>query len=340
MQCGLILILWGLLCAQVLLAQPQPVPTEMQKAMEEFRVRTRDLGMRADSPRRNGAAGANGGGCHGRVYENFRNDFLDAVPHQITQNGGTKSLLRRNQFGFSVSGPLRIPKLYNGRGRTFFSVTYEGVRDRTARGFLNTIATEAERGGDFSGTVDQSGVFLPIFDPKTTRRIQTSTLPVPCQTENLQYFRDPFPGNRIQQDRLDRVAQALLGYYPTPNTSIGPFLRNNYFLVTPEANDANGAIIRVDHNAAERHRFHDGSQFVQRSGGARPVASVGRESGLAAAAVPFAIGICGARVHEFGENREYVPLRGGYGAFRHGRAGRARLCRQGGTPGSERPGVS
>ena len=149
MQCGLILAVWALVCAQAALGQGGDTQAEMQKALEEFKVQSRELGLRADSPRKTTSGGGAGVRWHGRVYENFRNDFLDAVPHEITQGGGSKSLLRRNQFGFSLTGPLVIPKLYRGQGRTFLSVSYEGVRERTSRSFLDTVPTLARADREF-----------------------------------------------------------------------------------------------------------------------------------------------------------------------------------------------
>ena len=102
----------GRLCVTVLVlttafAQQRPAPraSDMDRAVEEFKTQTRNLGLRTDSPRQ---TNANGGGLqwHGRVFEYFRNDVLDAVPHEIRQRGGDKSLLRRNQFGFNIAGPV------------------------------------------------------------------------------------------------------------------------------------------------------------------------------------------------------------------------------------------
>jgi hypothetical protein len=70
---------------------------------------------------------------HGPVYENFRNDVLDAIPHEVKQNGESKSPLRRNQFGFNVDGPLLIPHLIKNPENTFFMLSYEGVRERVFR---------------------------------------------------------------------------------------------------------------------------------------------------------------------------------------------------------------
>ena len=242
-------------CVLLFFPHPLPAQTELQKAVEEFKTQTRDLGLRADSPSKPGSTKSAAPQWHGRVYENIRNDFIDAIPHQIAQRGGDKSVLRRNQFGFNVSGPLVIPKLYHGERRTFFSFSYEGVRDRTARSFLETLATRPERTGDFSGTVDQAGEPLIVYDPLTTRSNPAFDPSQPVTLENLQYFRTPFPNNRIDKARLAPVALNALQYYPDPNASAGPFDRNNYFLVTPQTNNANGIIVKVDHTLRTRHRI-------------------------------------------------------------------------------------
>jgi hypothetical protein len=224
----------------------------MASAVEEFKLQTRNLGMRADSPQRHARDPFRD--WHGRVFENFRNDALDAVPHEIRQNGGDKGLLRRNQFGFNVAGPVLVPRVIEGRSTTYFSLSYEGVRENIARTYLETIPTLAQRTGDYSDVVDAAGAVLPIYDPQTTRPNPAYDPTQPVSTSNLQYLRDPFPGNRIPTSRLDPVALKALEYYPPPNTDIGPFFRNNYFINSPETNTANGMIAKLDQSVRDRHR--------------------------------------------------------------------------------------
>jgi hypothetical protein len=238
-----------------------PRASEMQKAVEEFRSQTRNLGLRPDSPRKRAAANGVASKFHGRLYENFRNDFLDAVPHELVQRGESKNLLRRNQFGFNVAGPVFLPKIFDGSRTTFFSVSYEGMREKISRSNLRTVATLPERLGDFSETVDLSGNPLPIFDPATTRANRNFDPAQPVTLDNLQYLRDPFPGNRIPSGRLDPVALADLREYPLPNTNVGPFFRNNYFFVSPETNTANGMIFKLDHTVREKHRIESSAAY-------------------------------------------------------------------------------
>ncbi len=232
---------------------PVPPDAELNSAIEEFKAQTRNLGLRADSPPKAGRHSPLRD-WHGRLFENFRNDALDAVPHEIRQNGGNKGLLRRNQFGFNVAGPAVLPHVLTGRN-TYFSLSYEGVREDIARTYLETIPTMAQRTGDYSDVVDAAGNVLPIYDPGSTSPNGSYDPTQPVSTTNLQYNRAPFPGNIIPSSRLDPVALKALQYYPAPNTDIGPFFQNNYFIDSPETNTANGMIGKVDQSVRERHRI-------------------------------------------------------------------------------------
>jgi hypothetical protein len=226
----------------------------LSRAADEFKALTGEWGMRPDSPPATQKTGPKLL-WHGRVYENFRNDILDAVPHEVTQNGEDKSLLRRNQFGFNVAGPLLVPHLIHDPNNTFIMVSYEGVRERISSASLHTIPTSGERGGDFSQTVDQAGLFLPVYDPATTAANPAYDSTQAVATSNLQYLREPFPGNRIPTSRLTPVVQQALALYPQPNSAIGPFFQNNYFVNSPQTDMADGFIFKLDHPFRERHRI-------------------------------------------------------------------------------------
>ena len=101
----------------------QKRPPELQRALDEFRLQ---IGKLSGGANGKSMVGGRQNSLTGRLYENLRNDIMDAIPHQVRQAGGNKSLLRRNQYGATVSGPVRLPWLYDGRGRTFFSFSFEG----------------------------------------------------------------------------------------------------------------------------------------------------------------------------------------------------------------------
>ena len=193
---------------------------------------------------------------HGRVFEYLRNDVLDAVPHEVVQRGGERNLRRRNQFGFTVNGPVVLPKIYNGRGASFFTFSYEGTRERVGRSYLYTIPTAQQRLADFSDLVNRAGHPRTVYDPESTRRNAMHDPAERVSRSNLEYERDAFPNNRIPETRTDRVAQAANQVYPEPNTSVGPFLRNNYWTNPSERNTPDGFIARLDHNLGEMQKIN------------------------------------------------------------------------------------
>ncbi len=111
----------------------------------------------------------------GSLYEFLRNDALDATGYFDVQ----KARLRRNQFGATVSGPVWLPKLYNGRNRTFFLFTWESLRlvdGKTQRGI---VPDPGMLRGDFSKAVDAFGRPLRITDPWRARRSPTTRVRCP-----------------------------------------------------------------------------------------------------------------------------------------------------------------
>ena len=235
------------------LNEEKPAEEELQKALEEFRIQAErvsssnlEAGSKVSSRTKD---------YHGNLYEYVRNEAFDALPHQVRQAGETKSVLRRNQFGFNLSGPLWIPKLLKKRESTFFSITYEGTREKIARPRLFDIPTAPEQTGNFSDLVDNAGEPVTIYDPVTTRPNPHYNPQQPVSPTNLQYLRDSFPGNTIPKERMDPVALNTLPYFPLPNANVGPFLRNNYFVNADEINSPNGIVLKIDHSQGQKHKM-------------------------------------------------------------------------------------
>ena len=232
----------------------KPDLAEIQAAVQAFRLITAGANLRpgqqvegqAPAMRRSRTSS-----WHGRVFEYFRNDILDAVPHEVVQRGGDHNLRRRNQFGFTVNGPVVIPRILDGRGSTFFTLSYEGTRERVGRSYLFTVPTAQQRLGDFSDLVDRAGRPRTIYDPASTRRNPLFDPSRRVRTSNLEYARDPFPANRVPANRIDRVARGANEFYPQPNSDVGPFLRNNYWTNPSERNAPDGFIARIDHNLGD-----------------------------------------------------------------------------------------
>ncbi len=191
-------------------------------AIQEFRVQTNS--MSAEFGRSGGAFlnvniknGTNN--LHGSVFEFLRNSSLDAKNFFDPPTGPTPPF-KQNQFGASAGGPVIIPKVYNGKNRTFFFVDYQGTRIRTSDTFLATVPTAAWRTGNFAG-------FNTVLDPNTTVIQNDGSV-----------TRTPFAGNQIPLARFDPAALKLIAFMPLPNvpgsvTSAG--VANNYLTNPVEA---------------------------------------------------------------------------------------------------------
>lgn len=214
------------------------------EAVQEFKVLTNNFSAEF---------GRSGGGVltaatrsgtnelHGSLYWFIRNDKLNANSWQDNRVGLAKSPMRRNEYGVAVGGPVFLPRLYDGRNRTFFFVNSEQIPQRSPDNLIATVPTERERAGDFSRTTSK-GALIRVFDPLTTR---------PDPAKPGKYVRDQFPGNVIPAARLDPIALNTIRYYPLPNrdTETENFTRNG-----TRKSDIAKIFLRVDHNLGSRHR--------------------------------------------------------------------------------------
>src|SRR5438067_7647275 len=132
---------------------------------------------------------------HGTAFEFLRNDKLDATQYAFTALRPAKDPFKWNQYGFTLGGPVRIPKVFNGKDKLFFLGNYESFRKRGSATGLFSLAPSAFQGGDFSGSSNL------IFDPRTRTTAADGTL-----------TGQPFPGNIIPASRIHGVSQKLLEF--------------------------------------------------------------------------------------------------------------------------------
>src|SRR3954453_6233888 len=185
---------------------------------------------------------------HGNLHEFLQNAVLNANGFNANKAGTPRRQLQKNQFGFTLGGPLVIPKLYNGKNRTFYFFAYEGLQQHGFSSFTGTVPTEAQKRGDFSSTFGANGALKQIYDPATTR------LDPSAPAGTTRYIRDVFPGNRIPAGQINPVAANLLKYFPAPNQKgIGLSDTNNYFSPAPSTLENNRIDARIDHTFSERH---------------------------------------------------------------------------------------
>jgi hypothetical protein len=196
---------------------------------------------------------------HGGAFELFRNTALDANTWfnnlSIAQNGPSSSNVtpadKKNNYGVLLGGPVWIPKVYDGRNKTFFFFAWEQFRQNQGYQSLITIPTQANLGGDFSqnltttvlGTNPCDGTNIyqgQIFDPATTTTLPSGTQ---CRTA--------YPGNIIPGG-ISAVSKAIAAYIPAPTNS---GLVNNYNFAGSYPIISTTDTIRIDQSLGQNDKL-------------------------------------------------------------------------------------
>lgn len=215
---------------------------------------------------------------HGDLWEYLRNTILDANDYFANQAGQARPAYHQNQFGGTIGGPVYIPKLYNGKDKTFFFFDYQGTRASTPSSYTSGVPTALEQSSAFtnlqdiitgnSGThSDALGRIFPlgtVLDPATTRTVAPGAIDPVSGFKNTGsstiYVRDPFYTvgsiagiqnfttktqylNQIPSSRIDPNAVKLLSLYPLPTS---PGLYNNYFRIASSTTTINQFDARLD----------------------------------------------------------------------------------------------
>ncbi|MFN7928993.1 MAG: carboxypeptidase regulatory-like domain-containing protein [Blastocatellia bacterium] len=183
---------------------------------------------------------------HGALYHFFRNDILNANVFQNNASGAARTAFRWNQPGLVFDGPIYIPKLYNGKDKTFFMFSWEKIKSSLPSPVVRTVPTLEQRNGDFSKTFQANGQPITIYDPLTT--------PATCTTASCN--RTAFANNLIPASRIDPVAKKLLEYIPLPNQAGNTQGFFNFFN-SPNArtDEYDQFASRIDHNLSEKHKL-------------------------------------------------------------------------------------
>jgi hypothetical protein len=220
---------------------------------------------------------------HGSAYDYFANEILNASTPWLN----AKPTTRRNNYGFTIGGPVVIPKLYNGKDRTFFFFNFEQFRETQN---INTqaivVPTQAYRNGDFTtaittraplgtdplGNAIREGV---IYDPATTREVVCAAGSTGCTVGTNVLVRDAFPGNRIPLNRMDPVALKVQAMIPNPTRS---GLVNNGIYPYKSQRLTDIPAFKIDHSVSARAKF---SYYWSRTGtGSQYSPTFGASDGL------------------------------------------------------------
>ncbi|MFN7541540.1 MAG: TonB-dependent receptor domain-containing protein [Acidobacteriota bacterium] len=151
---------------------------------------------------------------HGNAFEYFQAEELNANQSELNRIGAKKPPMNINTYGIQASGPVMIPKLFDGRNKLFWLVSYEAMRQRSADPGSLSVPLPEWRTGDFTTLLNAQGAQVGVFDPLTTDAAGN---------------RQQFPGNRIPAARIHPVASNVLRYYINPTSpGEGPARINNY----------------------------------------------------------------------------------------------------------------
>ena len=213
------------------------------EAVSEFRVNSSTFdaryGLGQGAVTYNMASGTNQ--FHGSGFEILRNQLFDSdgfFPTHFSPDGNpAPPVNQQNNYGFTLGGPVIIPKLYNGRNRTFFYIAQDWFKQNQAQNSIGTVPTVAMKNGDFSNFVDGNGVMIPIYDPQTGQ---------------------PFPGNIIDPSRFSALAKSILPFIPDPDRPGLNFgLQSNKSPgVASVAIDQHVWSYTIDHNISDRQSIH------------------------------------------------------------------------------------
>jgi len=179
---------------------------------------------------------------HGSMFETARNNYFGIAKARQNPANFAAPHLVRNEFGASIGGPITIPKLYDGKNKSFFFFAYERFSLRQAANELVTVPTVAMRNGDFSGLVNSAGILQQLYDPNTT------------QSGTLQ--RTPFPNNQIPINRISPLAKTLYAATPLPQTADNPLVNSNFNAVNNTTQTVPNVTLRLDHVFNENNRVY------------------------------------------------------------------------------------
>ncbi len=226
----------------------QPTFTPPQEAVGEMRVMTSSydasqgftqggnisVSLKAGTSTPHGSLYWYGGGNGSLIANQYLN---------VVKGAGKSPSGPYYRRGFAVGGPVYIPKVYNGKDRTFFFMNYEGIHRTQVLTQYLTVPSVKERGGDFSDLL-ALGSQYQLYDPFSRQ---------PAANGRVSSL--PLAGNMVPVGRRDPIAMGLLKYWPLPNaTGTANGTNNFYCTMSGQSNQYWGTVLRIDHTISDRHR--------------------------------------------------------------------------------------
>jgi hypothetical protein len=173
---------------------------------------------------------------NGNFSANLDNSVWDARSYSLTGQDTLKPAYAKARVNMTLGGPLKIPKLLDGRRGTF-NLTYSFGRTRNGSTLTQTMPSLLERSGDFSQSIGAQGP-VTIYDPQTGA---------------------PFPGNVIPANRINPAAIGLLKYYPVPNA---PGYKQNYQTAITTSQNTDNVNARLNQTINTKNRINGGIAYM------------------------------------------------------------------------------
>ena len=181
---------------------------------------------------------------HGAAYISLWEPAWNANTFFANRNNIPKGNFDFKRWGASLSGPVFIPKVFNGQNRTFFTYGYEGLHLASTETKTSTVPDLQNRAGDFSNLLAISSTYQ-IYDPATTQA-----------TSDGRYSRVPFANNIVPPSRISPIAKSILSLYPAPNTTGLAGGVNNFVKTIAPLDKYCHHTARVDHMISDKQRLY------------------------------------------------------------------------------------
>jgi hypothetical protein len=179
---------------------------------------------------------------HGSAFETNRNNAI-GLARSRTDYYTSPPFLNRNEFGVSAGGPVYIPKVYNGKNKTFWFFSYEGLRNVSASSMGFSVPTQAMRNGDMSGLVNGNGIADVIYNP--------------FSTDPNTWSRQPYVNNQIPASQENPLAKTLFAVTPLPTlANVNPLVGSNWYGPISNPTRSWTTSARIDQHFSDKDQFY------------------------------------------------------------------------------------
>src|SRR5215472_9712445 len=212
-------------------------------SIQEFRVENNNSSAKFSRPTSIVVTTRSGTNAfHGSAFETNRNNAV-GLARQRQDTFLKAPFLNRNEFGASAGGPVYIPKLYNGKNKTFWFFSWESSRTIQGQTLQMYVPTQAMRDGDLGGLTASGGQAITIYDPWST---DTNT-----------WGRTPYPGNVLPQNRQSPLYKYLIAVTQLPTLpNVNPMVAPNFVGTYSPFNRSWTTATRIDQKFGAKDPFY------------------------------------------------------------------------------------